>query len=189
MDTASSARAYSTLVHSAVDLVALPRPTRLRTLCDVLWDALSPTGVSWVGFYAAEGEFDAGVTSGESADSARTRRRTTRSLLLECRRDKPACSPISMQGACGRCYLSERPLVVRDVAALGANYVACDPRDRSELVMPVEDHAGVWGVLDMDSWEVGSFTIADAHALASILHAAGLHARGGWPENQIDIVG
>ncbi len=134
------------------------RPARMKAFVDFLWVALSPTGVSWLGFYTArEGDAE---------------------MLLAERRDKPACSPIGMHGACGRCFLARAPLVVRDVKDLGENYVACDPRDRSEVVVPCFEAGGAcWGVLDLDSWDVGSFDEGDVEGLRRCLVAAGLSAR------------
>jgi GAF domain-containing protein len=65
--------------------------------------------------------------------------------------------------------------VVHDVWELGESYVTCDPRDRSEVVVPLIDKDGsCWAVLDLDSHEVGAFTEADAQGLTSALRAAGL---------------
>lgn len=128
----------------------------MQHFVDHAWDMLSPHGVSWVGFYVP-------------APGAATEMR------LAARRDKPACSPIGVHGACGRCFTSRRTLVVADVAALGENYVACDPRDRSELVIPCfEEDGECWGVLDLDSFEVGAFSDFDATALHAALAAARL---------------
>ena len=92
-------------------------------------------------------------------------------------RNTPACSPIGLHGACGQAYLSRQPLVVRDVAALGENYVACDPRDRSEVVVPLLDGQGeCTAVLDLDSQEVGAFDKRDVDGLTHVLRAAGLTA-------------
>jgi L-methionine (R)-S-oxide reductase len=126
----------------------------MRGFVDAAWETLSCSGVSWVGFYidvpdAPEGE----------------------RMVLGPRRDKPACSPIGVHGACGRCLLSGVPLVVRDVSELGANYIACDPRDRSELVVPCRAGGRIWGVLDVDSHEVGCFSDADAAAAQEALRA------------------
>lgn len=133
------------------------RAARMLAFCDALWTRLSPTGVSWLGFYTARPGDD--------------------QMLLAARRDKPACSPIGMHGACGRCFLSREPLIVRDVKDLGENYVACDPRDRSEVVVPCFEPDGTcWGVLDLDSWDVGSFGDVDSKGLTMCLIAAGLSA-------------
>jgi putative methionine-R-sulfoxide reductase with GAF domain len=126
----------------------------MQVVVDALWDALEPRGVSWVGFYVHEGGDE---------------------LVLGPRRDKPACSPIGLHGACGQAFTNRRPLVVPDVTKLGANYIACDPRDRSEVVIPLSDNDGeCWGVLDLDSHEVGAFDESDVAGLTEVLRAAGL---------------
>jgi putative methionine-R-sulfoxide reductase with GAF domain len=130
------------------------REQHMRTLVDRLWEGLSPTGVSWVGFYLHEGRDE---------------------LVLGPSRDKPACSPIGLHGACGRAFREKRPLIVRDVADLGEGYVACDPHDRSELVVPLLDSdGGCWGVLDLDSFDTGAFDRADVEGLLMLLRAAEL---------------
>ncbi len=130
------------------------RQQRMQTLVDALWEALAPTGVSWVGFYLHEGKDE---------------------LVLGPRRDKPACSPIGLHGACGRAFKQKRPLVVRDVSALGENYIACDPRDRSEVVIPLLESDGTcWSVLDLDSHDVGAFDQTDIDGLLTLLRTADL---------------
>jgi len=130
------------------------RLQRMQTVVDVLWHALHATGVSWVGFYVHEGGDE---------------------LALAARQPKPACSPIGLHGACGQSFRSRRPLVVRDVRELGANYVACDPRDQSEVVVPLLNPDGsCWGVLDLDSHNVGSFNQTDVDGLLAVLRAADL---------------
>jgi putative methionine-R-sulfoxide reductase with GAF domain len=126
----------------------------MQKVVDVLWEALKDTGVSWVGFYSHQGGDE---------------------LVLGPRRDKPACSPIGLHGACGQVFTSRQAMVVRDVAELGENYVACDPRDRSEVVIPLLDDDGhCWGVLDLDSHEMGAFDETDVEGLTAVLRAAGL---------------
>ena len=147
-------RNYNVVAHNLA--AAGSRRQRMQTVVDALWEALHPTGVSWAGFYLHEG--------GEE-------------LVLGPRRDKPACSPIGLHGACGQAFRSRRPLVVRDVRELGGNYVACDPRDRSEVVIPCLNPDGTcWGVLDLDSHEIGSFSDEDVRGLTMVLQAAGLTA-------------
>jgi putative methionine-R-sulfoxide reductase with GAF domain len=128
---------------------------RMRAVADVVWEGLRDRGVSWCGFYLP----DAG--GGQ--------------LLLGPRRDRPACSPISLEGVCGRAFRERGPVVVRDVAELGAAYVCCDPRDRSEVVVPVLLPSGEpRAVLDLDSHEVGAFDEADVAGLRLLLDAAGI---------------
>ncbi len=146
-------RPYHRLVESVGDLAG-DRSQRMQAVVDALWEELQATGVSWVGFYLRQGGDE---------------------LVLGPRRDQPACSPIGLHGACGQAFTSRRPLLVRDVHELGDNYIACDPRDRSEVVVPLFDQAGqCWGVLDLDSHEVGAFDEADLDGLTTVLQAAGL---------------
>jgi putative methionine-R-sulfoxide reductase with GAF domain len=132
------------------------RTARMQALVDALWEALHPTGVSWVGFYLHEGGDE---------------------LVCGPRRDKPACSPIGLHGACGRAFRARAPFIVSDVRELGANYVACDPRDRSEVVVPAFERDGrCWGVLDLDSHELAAFGEEDVTGLQLVLRRAGLTA-------------
>lgn len=126
----------------------------MRRVADVLWDVLSSTGVSWVGFYLPSGPDE---------------------LVLGPSRNKPACSPIGLHGACGQVFTSGMPLVVRDVRDLGESYVACDPRDQSEVVLPLIDSDGkTYAVLDLDSFDIGAFDEGDVQGLIAVLVAAGL---------------
>jgi putative methionine-R-sulfoxide reductase with GAF domain len=139
----------------------------LAPLCDALWDALSSKGLSWVGFYLADLGADRALdgTSGGLA---------VREMILAARRDKPACSPIGLQGVCGQGLLEQRIRLVEDVALLGDGYIACDPRDRSEIVVPIYRNGRIWGVLDADSHELACFGQSDVQGLVSVLRAAGL---------------
>lgn len=130
------------------------RLDRMRAAADVLWGRLSQTDVSWVGFYtAAPGDAE---------------------MVLGPCRDKPACSPIGLHGACGQCWTSRRSLVIHDVAVMGEGYIACDPRDRSEVVVPLFDDGECWGVLDLDSHKVGAFSARDAEELDRLMVIARL---------------
>ena len=131
--------------------------TMQRTV-DALWEAFSNCGWSWVGFYT--------ISSSNPQE-----------MLLGPRRDKPACSPIGLHGCCGRSYLSRRPLVVRDVRTIGGGYIACDPRDLSEVVVPCLNPDGsCWGVLDVDSFNIDEFDATDAMCLHRLLRHVGLSA-------------
>jgi putative methionine-R-sulfoxide reductase with GAF domain len=152
-DYAALARKVS--VDIASETFKPDRRRRMEIFADALWEALAPTGMSWGGFYLHEGGDE---------------------LWLGPRRNKPACTPIGMHGACGQAFLGGKALVVRDVKDLGENYVACDPADQSEVVVPLfdADSGDCWGVLDLDSHEIGAFDDADVAGLERALRAAGL---------------
>ncbi len=136
---------------------------RMGAVADALWEQLRETGLSWVGFYL----HDPNNTLARGATPEAP-------LVLGPHRDTPACSPIGLHGACGRCFTTQRPLLVRDVRELGEAYIACDPRDRSELVLPVFHDGACVGVLDADSHDLASFDERDAQGFAAALAAAGL---------------
>lgn len=147
-----------------------PDERALRIVADALWEGLHDKGVSWVGFYLFH--------PGEPED---------RAMTLGPSRDTPACSPIGLHGVCGQAFTGARTMIVRDVRDLGDAYVACDPRDASEIVIPcyyspdgpdVGTHEPVcWGVLDLDSHETGAFDESDEAGLAMVLSAAGIGVR------------
>jgi len=137
----------------------------MRAAVDALWEAFGGRGYSWVGFY--------------------TIRAGAEEMILGPRRDKPACSPIGLHGMCGFAWRERRSVVVPDVRRLGGNYVACDPRDMAEVVVPLLEADGAcWGVLDADSFEVDAFNARDAIGLARVVERAALSAPLGtraWP--------
>ena len=70
-------------------LVSEDRDLRMQAIVDALWDAFKHQGYSWVGFYL------------DRPDAPADER-----LVLGPRRDKPACSPIGLHGACGKALLT-----------------------------------------------------------------------------------
>ena len=161
----SSTRDYQRVIASLNP--AGDREQRMQATVDALWDELSDKGCSWIGFYLKNPDLD--------------------ELILGPRRDKPACSPIQLHGACGQAFLSRKPLIVTNVANLRAGYIACDPRDRSEVVIPCMDGYDdlCWGVLDADSFDLHAFDHADAAGLTGVLIHMGLHVA---QSGELDIV-
>lgn len=125
---------------------------RREAFLALCWPTLKDQGVSWIGFYL------------ENPDAPETER-----LVLGASRGGPACSPIGLHGACGRSFVSGQPLLVRDVQELGDGYIACDPRDRSELVLPISSAGRVLGVLDVDSHQIDAFSEIDLKAILSLM--------------------
>lgn len=144
----------------AIDLL-LREPTpggdrydRMEMAVQKLWAGWAALDVSWLGFYLHEG--------GEE-------------LLLGPRMNKPACSPIGLHGVCGRSWRERAVQIIADVHALGADHIVCDPRNLSELVLPLFDGTGVcWGVFDVDSVVLDAFRPADAKALQELFVHWGL---------------
>jgi putative methionine-R-sulfoxide reductase with GAF domain len=132
---------------------------RMRAVVDAIWEDFNALEVSWVGFYLpspAEGP----VTE----------------LILGPSRNKPACSPIGLHGVCGQGFVGRTERVVGDVRDLGAGYVACDPRDASEIVLPIARAASpgpLLGVIDLDSHATHRFGQEDSDGLRLVLAAAG----------------
>ena len=116
----NAGRDYATLAASV--RTGGDRDATMAELVDAIWDALAHKAVSWLGFYLP----------GEKSDE----------LILGERRDKHACSPIALHGVCGRSFLEKRTLIAADVHALGDAHVTCDPRNLSEIVVPLFESAG-----------------------------------------------
>lgn len=152
-------RNYDPVIHAIQETVPVQaaREARMQAVVDALWAAFGGErgSVSWVGFYlGCTGDME---------------------LTLGPRRDKPACSPIGLHGVCGKAFLTGNPVVVADVRELGGNYIACDPRDQSEVVVPLIGADGrPWAVLDLDSQQTSAFSQDDVQGLKRVLAAAGL---------------
>lgn len=134
------------------------RHRRMRQVADVLWRFFKDHGYSWVGFYLKDPDSE--------------------QMILGPARDAPACNPIALHGACGMAWAKKRPIVVNDVHNLGAKYIACNPRDRSEVIIPLfNDDGSCWGVLDVDSFERDAFGEQDVFQLRRIMESTALS----WP--------
>ncbi len=134
------------------------RKRRMGEVCDVLWRFFKDEGVSWVGFYTKDPDAD--------------------QMILGPSRDKPACSPIELRGACGMSWSKKRPIIVNDVHNLGEHYIACDPKDRSEIVIPLfNDDGSCFGVLDVDSFDRNAFSEHDLIELRRLMESTAIT----WP--------
>ena len=91
--------------------------------------------INWVGFYL--------MKDGE--------------LVLGPFQGLPACIRIAVgKGVCGAAALSRQTQLVPDVCAF-PGHIACDAASRSEIVVPIIKNGEVFGVLDVDSPELGRF--------------------------------
>lgn len=136
------------------------REALMRLAIDLLWQAFGlhsrPThALSWIGFYDKVQDAD--------------------EMVLVCREPKPACSPIGLHGMCGEGWKQRRCIIIPNVRTLGENYIACDPKDQSELVVPLlTDRGECTAVLDADSYDLCAFDHADAIGMTKVLLALGL---------------
>lgn len=97
----------------------------------------------WAGFYLVKGE----------------------ELVLGPFQGPVACTRIRKgKGVCGTAWSEERTLIVPDVEKF-PGHIACSSLSRSEIVVPLKDENGVWGVLDIDSDELATFDETDARYL------------------------
>lgn len=88
-----------------------------------------------------------------------------------------ACTRINYgKGVCGTAWKEAKTLIVPDVDQF-PGHIACSSSSRSEIVVPLKDHSGkVFGVLDVDSAELGAFDETDQKYLEQLVSA--LRAEG-----------
>lgn len=81
----------------------------------------------------------------------------------------PGCDLIKLgKGVCGTVALTEETMNVKDVREF-KNYIACDSKSLSEIVVPVQDkNHELYGVLDIDSNALASFDKEDEIFLKAI---------------------
>ena len=117
----------------------------MATICAVL-HAKMPHH-SWTGFYllAPSGELNVGPYQG----------------LL-------ACQVLKEGGVCLHAVRMREPIVVPDVHAF-PGHVACDPRSKSEIVIPLIKDGHVRGVLDIDARRLAQFDEDDIPPLQRIV--------------------
>ena len=97
-------------------------------------------------------------------------------LLLGPFQGTVACYEIPYgKGVCGAAWKERKTLVVPDVEEF-PGHIACSSLSRSEIVVPMflpdeeeeDGHGEVWGVIDIDSTELGTFDEVDAEYLERI---------------------
>jgi GAF domain-containing protein len=103
--------------------------------------------VNWAGFYILKGK----------------------DLVLGPFQGQVACSRIAEgRGVCGRAVQDGRTLLVPNVHEF-ADHIACDSASNSELVIPLYKKGGaIWGVLDLDSPDLGRFEPAETERLERV---------------------
>ena len=117
----------------------------MATICSVL-HAKMPHH-SWTGFYfvAGDDELHVGPYQGPVA-----------------------CQTLKGSGVCLHAARTRAAVVVPDVHAF-PGHIPCDPRSRSEIVVPIVKGGRVVAVLDVDSNELAAFSDADVAPLERIV--------------------
>lgn len=111
----------------------------------LLWQEMPE--INWVGFYKMMGG----------------------KLVLGPFQGKPACIEIPVgKGVCGTAVAEDAVQLVYDVHQF-PGHIACDCASNSEIVLPIHVKGEIWGVLDIDSPNIGRFTEADKAGLLEIV--------------------
>jgi GAF domain-containing protein len=111
----------------------------------LLWQEME--NINWVGFYK--------MTDG--------------ALVLGPFQGKPACIRIPVgRGVCGTAVAEDQIQLVYDVHDF-PGHIACDSASNSEIVLPIHVKGEIWGVLDIDSPEIGRFTEYDREGLEKVV--------------------
>ncbi len=80
-----------------------------------------------------------------------------------------ACGKIEFgRGVCGQAAASKKTIIVSNIHKI-ENYITCDKRTQSEIVVPVIRDREVTAVLDVDGPTIGSFNNIDKRYLESIV--------------------
>lgn len=80
-----------------------------------------------------------------------------------------SCTRITLgKGVCGEVAETGRPIIVSDVTK-HRNYIACDSRARSEIVLPMIKDGELFGVLDLDAAQKGVYDETDQQYLEKIV--------------------
>ncbi|MED5269071.1 MAG: GAF domain-containing protein [Candidatus Neomarinimicrobiota bacterium] len=77
--------------------------------------------------------------------------------------DKIPCSPINMDGVCGKSIISKDTIIVPNVNEF-AGHIECDPNSKSEIAIPFSNY-----VFDIDSKEFDDFDEIDEKYLKKII--------------------
>ena len=104
--------------------------------------------ISWVGFYLFDGQ----------------------KLYLGPFQGKVACTELKLgKGVCGTAAFENKTMIVPDVNKF-PGHIACDADSKSEIVVPIMRNGKLYGVLDLDSTEYGSFNEIDKKYLEEIIN-------------------
>lgn len=103
--------------------------------------------LNWAGFYIAEND----------------------ELILGPFQGKPACVRIPFGiGVCGTAAATDETQLVKNVHEF-PDHIPCDCASNSEIVVPIHKDGKIFGVLDIDSPDLGRFTEEDKEGLENLV--------------------
>ncbi|MCX6174055.1 MAG: GAF domain-containing protein [Ignavibacteriales bacterium] len=130
---------YESLLQQLNSLVNPDEPliSNLANVTAALKDTFNK--ISWVGFYLLkDGKLYLGPFQG-----------------------KVACTVIEIgKGVCGGCAARKEIIIVNDVDQF-PGHIICDVGSRSEIVIPLIKDEKIFGVLDLDSYQLSAFNETD----------------------------
>lgn len=86
-------------------------------------------------------------------------------LILGPFQGKVSCTRIQLgKGVCGESAEKQETLIVKNVKE-HKNYIACDSAAMSEIVVPMMKGNQLFGVLDIDSRQIGAYDVIDQEYL------------------------
>ena len=124
------------------------RTDKLKAVCNLLNNNISQ--YNWVGFYATD-------------------KQRPNELVLACFEGE-ATEHVKIpfgKGVCGQAALIGKALVAQDVSK-EANYLSCNSKVKSEIVIPIFRNKKIVGELDIDSHVASAFTLEDQAFLENI---------------------
>lgn len=144
----SKEKIYSMLIEQSESLINPEDPiiTNLANLSALIFHSFDY--INWAGFYLFHNnELVLGPFSG-----------------------KVACTKIPIgNGVCGTAALKKETVIVENVHRF-SGHIACDSASNSEIVVPILNENKLFGVLDIDSYEFGSFDKTDSIYLEKIIN-------------------
>ena len=103
--------------------------------------------ISWAGFYLRKGK----------------------KLFLGPFQGNTACTVIRIgEGVCGTAAEKRKTVIVEDVNNF-EGHIYCDPNSKSEIVLPVVQNENLFGVFDIDSYELAAFNEQDKFYLEKLI--------------------
>jgi len=142
---------YKRIYAQLKDLVVGKSPSlmaAMATVCAVLHAKMGHH--SWTGFYFVASDNDSELHVGPYQGPV-------------------ACQVLRERGVCLHCVRTRQPVIVPDVEQF-PGHIACDPRSKSEIVLPVIKGGSVIAVLDIDSDKPAQFDEDDVAPLTRILN-------------------